>query len=180
MSDQLTLLNGNFEKDKVSQQRLGITYLHCPTGWRCSCGRDCSKPKQDSLGRVIVVGSQDLRWGGGKAPSGNNYISIQSIHGRSSYIEQAIGAATKAFTVQFLARARPSKHKLYKCKVVLEVSYCGVAYWTSHALDSKWAAFSVAVPPACASSGSKSLRFTEVANNNDCTVQIDDIKFHMA
>ena len=171
------LINGDFEVDRVSKQRYGITYLNCPTGWRCSCGRDCSKTKQDPLGRVIVVGSQDLRWGGGKAPSGNNYISIQSINGRSSYIEQAIGAATKAFMVQFFARARPSKHNQYKCNVVLEVSYCGVAYWTSHALDSKWTSFSIAVQPACASSSvPKTLRFTEVTNNRDCTAQVDAIK----
>ena len=171
------MINGDFEDDVVSDQRYGMTYPHCPTGWSCSCRRACYKPVRNYLGRIIVVGSTDKVWGGGKAPSGNNFVSIQSIHGHVNYIEQAIGSASKAFIVHFYARARPNKHR---CRVVLQVSYCEISQWTQPLLSvssqkQKWSRYSVTISPVCAS-GSTALRFTEVTADQDCTAQIDDVK----
>ena len=171
------LLNPNFELDSLSQ---GTYKFETLTDWTCSTtaqnGCSNSRPCSAGPGGCVIVSSSDSAWGGGGAPSGSYYVSVQSGNAGWNYLEQAVTIpAQSILSLSFYARLRPNNAGAITGLSLL----FGTQNLDNFVLTTTWTMYSILLPVS-ASAATANLQFLGYSQagscSGDCTFQLDKME----
>ena len=137
----------------------GSTYqAMCPTGWT-------------SGGGTRLISSTDTAWGGGGAPSGSNYLGIQSSTACMSQQLQ-LPSPTVTLMLQFTTRNRP--YDTGTGTAYLKISLDGTAVWNAIP-PTTWTTYTQPITATGNSAPVLEVKTIYSSGLTDVTIEIDNI-----